>query len=575
MKRDTSQQDDRDDNHKKNNYKTTRRKKDIMTTAVPEDDPFPSKKTESSSLLPKSSLTSTTAEDENDSYVYDNNDDDDNTSDYSYTSLHDDDNDGLRDNWNARVVAANHAAASPYRFWNLAQVRQSMQDTVQEYATDFLGIPPEAALVILRKYQWDGKKLLGAYYAAEPRQIWTECGVLHRCLAAAADAKDDGSNRKKKTDKSTGFCSICLEDDLGPNELFHMACGHEFCYTCWNGYLSQAVTGEGPACVDARCPNSKCTEIVTEVEVTKLTLPTSLAKYQGFELRSYVESNNRMRWCPGKACDAVAVAALTADGFHGEGQCPTCMTRFCLGCGDMRHTPASCKMMDFWTDKNHSDSESANWILAKTKKCPKCCTRIDKNGGCNHMTCSQCKHHFCWMCMQDWNKHGYNSSCNAFDVQKAQSKDPRAVSTERELERYLHCYSRFHNHAQGQDFAQSSLDKFKELQDEKRKSDSSFDWEALGDALAQLVECRRVLKHTYVVTYCMEKNPVQQALYEDHQGQLENFTERLSRITEKEYTTIDRAELINLTSSVQRYTKSLMDLNIDNEMELRRQARHA
>ena len=164
--------------------------------------------------------------------------------------------------------------------------------------------------------------------------------------------------------------------------------------------------------------------------------------------------------------------------------------------------------------------------------------------------------------MQDWEKHGYNSSCNAFDVQQAKNKDKSAVSAERELERYLHCYTRFQNHSQGQDYAKSELDKFKALQDEKDKSDSSFDWEALGDALAQLVECRRVLKHTYVVTYVMEKKPVQRALYEDHQGQLESFTERLSGITEKEYTTIDRTELVNLTGTVERYTKSLMDLQI-------------
>uniref|UniRef100_A0A5F9CK12 RING-type domain-containing protein n=1 Tax=Oryctolagus cuniculus TaxID=9986 RepID=A0A5F9CK12_RABIT len=43
------------------------------------------------------------------------------------------------------------------------------------------------------------------------------------------------------------------------------------------------------------------------------------------------------------------------------------------------------------------DSEMANYISAHTKDCPKCNIRIEKNGGCNHMQCSKCKHDFCWM----------------------------------------------------------------------------------------------------------------------------------------------------------------------------------
>ena len=69
-------------------------------------------------------------------------------------------------------------------------------------------------------------------------------------------------------------------------------------------------------------------------------------------------------------------------------------------------------------------SETANWILANTKKCPKCYTRIEKNQGCNHMTCQQCKYDFCWICGEPWEDHGANTGgyykCNKF---KTDEKD--------------------------------------------------------------------------------------------------------------------------------------------------------
>ena len=47
--------------------------------------------------------------------------------------------------------------------------------------------------------------------------------------------------------------------------------------------------------------------------------------------------------------------------------------------------------MHRWILKNSAESENLNWILAHTKQCPKCKRPIEKNQGCMHMTCSQCR----------------------------------------------------------------------------------------------------------------------------------------------------------------------------------------
>lgn len=70
------------------------------------------------------------------------------------------------------------------------------------------------------------------------------------------------------------------------------------------------------------------------------------------------------------------------------------------------HAPTDCGVIKQWLTKCADDSETANYISAHTKDCPKCHICIEKNGGCNHMQCYNCKHDFCWMCLGDWKCHG-------------------------------------------------------------------------------------------------------------------------------------------------------------------------
>lgn len=48
------------------------------------------------------------------------------------------------------------------------------------------------------------------------------------------------------------------------------------------------------------------------------------------------------------------------------------------------------------------DRKARRWLRKNTKPCPKCHQGIQKNGGCNHMTCTKCSHQFCWKCKSNW-----------------------------------------------------------------------------------------------------------------------------------------------------------------------------
>ena len=70
------------------------------------------------------------------------------------------------------------------------------------------------------------------------------------------------------------------------------------------------------------------------------------------------------------------------------------ISEFCKLCEKTYHGNTPCNIT--------VDEQTEIWINDNTKACPNsnCKKRIQKNEGCNHMTCKQCSTHFCWLCNQ-------------------------------------------------------------------------------------------------------------------------------------------------------------------------------
>jgi E3 ubiquitin-protein ligase RNF14 len=76
------------------------------------------------------------------------------------------------------------------------------------------------------------------------------------------------------------------------------------------------------------------------------------------------------------------------------------------------HTGLTCKDYDqMLKNAKNQQIKSEHWKKCNTKSCPKCNIPIEKNDGCDHMTCGKCKHEFCWLCLEDYKmiKRGDNS----------------------------------------------------------------------------------------------------------------------------------------------------------------------
>ncbi len=72
-----------------------------------------------------------------------------------------------------------------------------------------------------------------------------------------------------------------------------------------------------------------------------------------------------------------------------------------------------------------ADGETTAWLLAHTKPCPRCGVGIQKDRGCNHMTCTAagCAAEFCWICGGPWAAH-LRRSCNAYFLRPAPVPQP-------------------------------------------------------------------------------------------------------------------------------------------------------
>lgn len=262
-----------------------------------------------------------------------------------------------------------------------------------------------------------------------------------------------------------------------------------------------------------------------------------MSRYQELLVRTYVDDKDCLKWCPAPNCVyAIECGTKTRelDRIVPTVQCQ-CTHRFCFGCTLPDHQPTPCALTKKWLKKCADDSETANWISVNTKECPKCHSTIEKNGGCNHMTCRKCRHEFCWMCMGVWSEHGNNwYNCNRYEEKSGLDGRDSQAKSRQSLERYLHYYNRYANHE-----ASAKLDRDIFLKTERKmvqlQSSSNMSWievQFLEQASQALQQCRQTLKWTYAFAYFLARNNLTH-IFEDNQRDLELAVENLSEMFEK------------------------------------------
>ncbi|KAL2151266.1 hypothetical protein VTH82DRAFT_6364 [Thermothelomyces myriococcoides] len=400
---------------------------------------------------------------------------------------------------------------------------QKQQDELIDEVNMILNISKEEAAILLRHFRWNKERLIDDYMD-KPNQVLDAAGLAPT------------SAGPPKMEVVPGFvCDICCEDEPGL-QTFALKCGHRYCVDCYRHYLSQKIREEGEA-ARIQCPSDGCNVIIDARSLDILVTPDLTARYHELLHRTYVEDKETLKWCPAPDCENAIECAVKKKDLDKVVPTVSCLCghRFCFGCILNDHQPAPCELVKKWLKKCADDSETANWISANTKECPKCNSTIEKNGGCNHMTCRKCKHEFCWMCMGLWSEHGtswYN--CNRYEEKSGtEARDAQARSRV-SLERYLHYYNRYANHEQS-----ARLDKDIYHKTEKKmvqlQKESGMSWievQYLNAASQALQTCRQTLMWTYAFAFYLARNNLTE-IFEDNQKDLEMAVEALSEMFEK------------------------------------------
>lgn len=413
--------------------------------------------------------------------------------------------------------------------------QDAVWDTLLEDAErvgETLGEPPEAAAALLLGHRWDEERLVSRWLLGG--------GEEQAGIASAAGGGGGPATR--------GECAVCFAE--GPL-LAVEPCGHRFCAACWSSYLRIAGDDRGPRGCLLTCMHDACPRVLTH---SVWEAAGCGALYRRHAVRWRLAAGGRMRGCPAPDCPWVARVDPRSRLFRAV-EC-RCGEVFCARCGGTWHAPASCDAMRRWGEKCRSESETSNWMMVNTKPCPKCRTRIEKNQGCNHMRCTHCDHHFCWVCMGPWDDHGPETggfyNCNRFpDGEAAPTEGAERAKTQ--LERYLHYNYRYTNHGRSRRLAEERLAAAAERGD----TGESGCWRLLA-------RCRRTLQHTYVKCYYSAAGP-ERSLLEDQQEQLEKYTERVTEIAEgvDQAAAVPPAQLRNLEGVTDTFRRNIEERACD------------
>jgi len=347
-----------------------------------------------------------------------------------------------------------------------------------------------------------------------------------------------------ESSKNREMCQIlCEEFDIRDMEQF--GCGHYVERSCMKEYLENAINTQGQACLKTTCPDVGCLYLTFPAIVEKICQKHFSDLFFRHLVTAYFNQSKNIISCPGPDCDRAFV--ISEEIIEEEGGFPqidylcSCSHLICLKCKLFSHSPLSCEDYFKWQDNTETTFQTLNehWLKQNCKKCPKCKADIQKNEGCMHMTCMLCKHNFCWLCMDPWEKHGAETGgfyrCNVYEAQKETNKKTKE---DEDLERLQFFTDRYMQHKVSIKLSQKKYKDLLLMLDPSSETDLYNNHSKLINALDFYVDCmktvvllRAFIACTYPLGYKIN-NKKEYRLFAMNQYMLEFALEKLDKCIE-------------------------------------------
>ena len=411
----------------------------------------------------------------------------------------------------------NNDTGEQYKLLSFATLDKERENKIDEFV-QMSNLPKSQAELVLMNNNWNLDILMEVWY--DQMQKIKENSGITQTKESTKQLKDYLKGFKIEKD----VCPVC-EIDIDPGDGLSLGCGHEFCSDCFKEHLKEKMNDQ-LTLLATKCPMRFCNFQVPPEIFKKLFKDDKdeMNIYNKCLMRNFTESNADVKLCPNPKCDKIF--QLPGHGMT-DIKCP-CGTIFCFKCLRETHRPCDCFMIELWEKKSKKDNDAENlkWLLANTKQCPNCHKYIEKNQGCNHMTCRKeaggCGYEFCWICLGEWAPHGTSwYECKRINKKELEKSTKKIKDMKIELERFSKYYEGFQDEENAIKFAKKLDEKINLYKNMllTKKNQTNMDVMFLDEALRIVIECHLLLKNTYIFGYYM-KQKLNNSLYEYHQEML-------------------------------------------------------
>lgn len=399
-----------------------------------------------------------------------------------------------------------------YHILTTSDILHMMMSIIYD-VVDILNVNEITARLLMDHYNWNREDLMNAFVDAN--------NLIEILNTAKIPVINDETGETITSECGICFTTTSTDDDA--SLIRPENCHHLFCAECWTQYLNVKIFEDDSGGM-LSCAAYNCNALLDDTMVLKLITESKIrTKFEYAITNTFVQCDSWLCWCPAIDCHSYAIRVeqkLTC-----KVTCK-CGYQFCFGCGEFNHEPIDCALLKRWTNTVKDDFKTVAWLTQYAKKCTKCKVHIEKNGGCNHMTCRKCEHEFCWVCLRDW-KGGH--TCSQYRGPKSADDNIDLIS----IERLKHYQERYRNHAHSLKLESKMYGTIEKkmvcLQDLECLTQNQVIF--LRRAIEILCKSRQILTATYVFAYFTKKCN-QLLMFEDNQRDLEIATEELSRYLE-------------------------------------------